>query len=215
VQADDGILSRNEYYEEEGAPQEETIVARSQYYEEEGKAPEDLISEPQAFQEEQVAAAGEEAAPEAAEAESQPAPEAVEAESQPEPVMLPVTVTLEAEPWFDFDRYFVRSDARDKLDRLANDMSVVDYESIIVVGHADRIGTFEYNQRLSERRAESVKKYLVGKGVPAAKIKTEGRGEFEPALDPAFCKGMRKQKLIDCLQPDRRVEVTVTGTKPQ
>jgi OOP family OmpA-OmpF porin len=134
-------------------------------------------------------------------------------EAEPKPVMLPVTITLEAEPWFDFDRYAVRSDAREKLDKLAGDLTGLEYDQILVVGHADRIGTPEYNQRLSERRANAVKSYLAGKGVPAERIKTEGRGEFEPSLDPQVCKGLRKQKLIDCLQPDRRVEVTVTGTK--
>ena len=126
-----------------------------------------------------------------------------------------MTITLEAEPWFDFDRYTVRSDARDKLDKLAGDMGGVEYDQIVVVGYADPIGTVEYNQALSERRARSVKNYLVGKGLPADRIKTEGRGEFDPALDPAVCKGQRGKKLIACLQPDRRVEVTVTGTKLQ
>lgn len=221
------------YAEEQEAPHEEGPVAQNQFYEEERKEPEDLISEPTIPQEE-VAAAEEEKPfeptpvqeekapmeeetfqPEPIVAEEEQAPETAIAEKEPTPVMLPVTVTLEAEPWFDFDRYAVRSDARDKLDKLVGDLQGVDYEQVVVVGHADRIGTPEYNQRLSERRAESVKRYLVGQGMEADKISTEGRGEFEPSLDPAVCQGMRKQKLIDCLQPDRRVEVTVTGSKPQ
>ncbi len=235
VPQDEGIIGQSQYYEEEeGVQKEEDIIARSEYYEEEGKEPEDLISEPTAAEESMVAAAEQEqevapavaaaeqeqeAAPAVAAAEQEqevaPAVAAAEPETEPTPVMLPVTITLEAEPWFDFDRYAVRSDARDKLDALAGDLTGVEYDDILVVGHADRIGTPEYNQRLSERRARSVKSYLVGKGVPAARIKTEGRGEFEPTTDPAFCQGLRKQKLIDCLQPDRRVEVTVTGTKLQ
>ncbi|NWG72832.1 MAG: OmpA family protein, partial [Parvularculaceae bacterium] len=206
VEQDEGIIGQSQYYEEEGVQQPEDIIARSEYYEEEGKEPEDLISEPTATEETMVAAAEEEK-------EAEEVVAAAEEEKEPTPVMLPVTVTLEAEPWFDFDRYAVRSDARDKLDTLATDLTGVEYDEILVVGHADRIGTPEYNQRLSERRARSVKNYLVGKGIAADRIKTEGRGEFEPATDPAFCQGLRKQKLIDCLQPDRRVEVTVTGTK--
>ena len=216
VQPEEGITAQSQYYEEEEVQQPEDIVARSEYYEEEGKEPEDLISEPTATEETMVAAAEEEkeAEPVVAAAEEEKEAEPVIAEeAEPTPLMLPVTVTLEAEPWFDFDRYAVRSDARDKLDALADDLSGVEYDEILVVGHADRIGTPEYNQRLSERRAGSVKNYLVGKGMSADRIKTEGRGEFEPATDPAFCQGLRKQKLIDCLQPDRRVEVTVTGTK--
>ena len=219
VQPEEGITAQSQYYEEEEVQQPEDIVARSEYYEEEGKEPEDLISEPTATEETMVAAAEEEkeAEPVVAaaeeEKEAEPVIAAAEEEAEPTPLMLPVTVTLEAEPWFDFDRYAVRSDARDKLDALADDLSGVEYDEILVVGHADRIGTPEYNQRLSERRAGSVKNYLVGKGMSADRIKTEGRGEFEPATDPAFCQDLRKQKLIDCLQPDRRVEVTVTGTK--
>jgi OOP family OmpA-OmpF porin len=140
-------------------------------------------------------------------------PEQVAQQEEPKPVVLPVTITLEAEPWFDFDRSVVRSDARAKLDELLDGLNQVEYDSILVVGHADRIGTKAYNQALSERRANSVRSYLAGKGVPADRIKTEGRGEFEPSADPNACTGMRKQKLIDCLQPDRRVEVTVTGQR--
>jgi OOP family OmpA-OmpF porin len=107
----------------------------------------------------------------------------------------------------------VRSDARAKLDEVLDGLNQVEYDTILVVGHADRIGTKAYNQALSQRRANSVRSYLAGKGVPADRIKTEGRGEFEPSTDPNACTGMRKQKLIDCLQPDRRVEVTVTGQR--
>ena len=130
-------------------------------------------------------------------------------------MVLPLTITLEAEPWFDFDRYTVRSDSREKLDKLVSQMQGVEYDQIVVVGHADPIGTVEYNQVLSERRARAVKNYLVGKGVPAERIRTEGRGEFDLPFDPALCKGQKGKKYIGCLQPDRSVEVTVTGTKPQ
>jgi OOP family OmpA-OmpF porin len=122
-----------------------------------------------------------------------------------------VTLTLGAEALFDFDRSRVRSGDRTKLDDLVDGLKGVDYENILIVGHADRIGTKTYNQRLSERRAGAVKTYLTKKGVDAKRIKTEGRGELEPTTDQATCKGLHKQKLIKCLQPDRRVEVTVTG----
>lgn len=122
-----------------------------------------------------------------------------------------MTITLEAEALFDFDRSRVRSADQDRLDKLVSGLDGVNYDRILVVGHADRIGTETYNERLSLRRANAVKDYLVKKGVEAGRITTEGRGEFEPSTDPAVCKGMRKRKLIDCLQPDRRVEVTVTG----
>jgi len=96
-----------------------------------------------------------------------------------------------------------------------SDMQGVQYDQIVVVGHADPIGTPEYNQALSERRARAVKNYLVSKGVPADRIRSEGRGEYDLPFDPALCKGQKGKKYISCLQPDRSVEVTVTGTKPQ
>ena len=199
VTADDGIIGQSQYYDEEGVEPEEGIVAQSQYYdEEEGAQAADQISEPQ--QSDEVMA-------------TEVEPETVAQQEEPTPVVLPVTITLEAEPWFDFDRSLVRSDAREKLDELLSGLQGVEYDTILVVGHADRIGTKTYNQALSERRANSVKSYLAGKDVPADRIKTEGRGEFEPSTDPNACTGMRKQRLIDCLQPDRRVEVTVTGQR--
>jgi OOP family OmpA-OmpF porin len=136
-----------------------------------------------------------------------------QAQPEPQPIVLPVTITLEAEPWFDFDRSVVRADARDKLDKLVHGLDGVEYDSILVVGHADRIGSQSYNERLSMQRATSVRDYLVKQGVPSDKIQAEGRGEFEPSNDPGVCGAMSKLKLIECLQPDRRVEVTVTGQK--
>jgi outer membrane protein OmpA-like peptidoglycan-associated protein len=193
VAPDDGIVAQQEYYEEEeGVLADDGIVGQSQYYdEEEGAQPADLISEPQ--QSDEVMA--------------------TEVAQEPTPVVLPVTITLEAEPWFDFDRSAVRSDGRAKLEELVAGLNGVEYDTILVVGHADRIGTNSYNQTLSLRRANSVRTYLAERGVPVDRIRTEGRGEFEPSTDPNTCTGMRKRSLIDCLQPDRRVEVTVTGQR--
>jgi len=213
---DEGIIAQSQYYdEEEGAAKDEGILGQSQYYDEEegaaksddilaqsiygeddsGKTPEESVSEPKTFPEEKLAQAEE---PKAA------------------PVtMLPVTITVEADPLFDFDKYAVRRDSRKKLDDLVEKLKSVSYGDVIVVGFADPIGTTMYNQKLSERRAAAVKQYLEGKGVPADKIRNEGRGETEEYASYQGCKGMRKQKLIACLQPDRRVEVTVTAQKQQ
>jgi OOP family OmpA-OmpF porin len=187
-----GEESAMTYAEEPGVAPDDGIVSQSQYYdEEEGAQPADLIGEPQ--QSDEVMA--------------------TEVAQEPTPVVLPVTITLEAEPWFDFDRSAVRSDGRSKLDELVNGLQEVEYETILVVGHADRIGTESYNEALSMRRANAVKSYLAGRGIPLDRIRTEGRGEFEPSTDPNACAGMRSRRLIDCLQPDRRVEVTVTGQR--
>jgi OOP family OmpA-OmpF porin len=98
------------------------------------------------------------------------------------------------------------------LDEFISGLSGAKYNSISVVGHADRIGKEAYNQKLSERRAEAVKAYLILNGVPSDKIRTEGRGESDPVTGDT-CKRVRGKALISCLQPDRRVDVSVSATK--
>jgi len=111
---------------------------------------------------------------------------------------------------FDFDRYVIRPDARSKLDDLVGKLRSVNLEVIIAVGHADRIGSDAYNMKLSVRRADSVKAYLVSKGIAASRIYTEGKGERQPVKE---CKGDKKTKeLIACLEPNRRVESEAVGS---
>ena len=111
---------------------------------------------------------------------------------------------------FDFDRYVIRPDARSKLDDLVGKLRSVNLEVIIAVGHADRIGSDAYNMKLSVRRADSVKAYLVSKGIAASRIYTEGKGERQPVKE---CKGSGKTKeLIACLEPNRRVETEAVGS---
>ena len=81
---------------------------------------------------------------------------------------------------------------------------------IIVHGYTDRIGTDEYNQQLSEKRAWAVAGYLMDKGVPPYKLTVVGRGKIAPLSTPEECKGLKRDALIDCLQRDRRVEVVAT-----
>lgn len=123
-----------------------------------------------------------------------------------------VTVNFETEPLFNFDKSTIRADQSAKLDELISGLVGTQYDSVVVVGHADRIGNDAYNQKLSERRAAAVKAYLVKKGVPSDKIRTEGRGESESVTGDA-CNKTRGKALISCLQPDRRVDVSVSGTK--
>jgi len=111
---------------------------------------------------------------------------------------------------FDFDRYVIRPDAGSKLDDLVGKLRSVNLEVIIAVGHADRIGSDAYNMKLSVRRADSVKAYLVSKGIAASRIYTEGKGERQPVKE---CKGDKKTKeLIACLEPNRRVESEAVGS---
>jgi OOP family OmpA-OmpF porin len=124
-------------------------------------------------------------------------------------------VTLAADALFDFNKSVLRAEGKAALDKLVNDVKGIKLEVIIAVGHADRIGKDTYNQKLSERRAAAVKDYLVGKGVEANRVYAEGKGEKQPKTTDAQCgKSVAKsKKLIDCLQPDRRVEIEVIGTK--
>ena len=122
-------------------------------------------------------------------------------------------VTLAADALFDFNKADLRPEGKAKLDKLANDIKGIKLEVILAVGHADRLGDDAYNQKLSEKRAASVKSYLVSKGVDANRVYAEGKGEKQPVTKPDQCKGPKSKKVVDCLQPDRRVDIEVIGTK--
>jgi OOP family OmpA-OmpF porin len=81
---------------------------------------------------------------------------------------------------------------------------------VLVTGHTDRIGTQRYNQRLSERRADAVRDYLVSRGVPRDKIETLGMGKTQP-VPGVVCNQKALKALIACLAPNRRVEIEVKG----
>jgi OOP family OmpA-OmpF porin len=127
-------------------------------------------------------------------------------------------VTFAADALFDFDKAVLRPEGRAKLDDLVSKMAGVSLEVIIAVGYTDRIGGDAYNLSLSQRRAQAVKDYLVSKGIEPNRIYTEGKGKANPVKqcpDPS-AKGEVKSRaqLIECLQPNRRVEVEVVGTRP-
>jgi OmpA-OmpF porin, OOP family len=99
----------------------------------------------------------------------------------------------------------VKPEGRAKLDDLIDKVKGINLEVIIAVGHTDSIGTAAYNQRLSVRRAEAVKAYLVSKGIEQNRIYTEGKGESQPVADNRTAEGRAK---------NRRVEIEVVGTRP-
>lgn len=125
----------------------------------------------------------------------------------------PSKMYFSADELFDFEKAILKhSPSRDQLDEFTARLKTLDYVSINVIGYTDRLGSEEYNKRLSLRRAEAVKSHLVTNGgVPAGKIQVEGRGKADP-ITGGRCKGGRvTNALIACLQPDRRVEVQVDG----
>lgn len=145
-------------------------------------------------------------------APAKPAEEPVAAKSAaPKPAA--GKVTLDADTLFDFDKAVLRPAGIAALDDFVVKMKDITPEVVMAVGHADRFGSDNYNQRLSEKRATAVKTYLLSKGVAENRIKTEGRGETQPLTKAGECLGAKSAKVIACLQQDRRVDVEVVGTK--
>jgi len=146
------------------------------------------------------------------------APQPVEeplAEQAPEPAPVPPVlekVTLSTDVLFEFGSATLKEAGKQNLDELAGRLKDANVEQVVAVGHADRIGSEEYNQKLSEERAQSVTAYLQG-NIDTQNLQAEGRGKAEPVTGDD-CKGMKKSRqLIDCMQPDRRVEIEVFGTR--
>ena len=147
-----------------------------------------------------------------------PAPRVVASAPPPKPApaparLAPRKLNFSSDALFDFDKSVLKPEGRAMLDDVARQLNGALYEVIFVTGHTDRIGSNEYNQKLSERRANAVKDYLVSRDIAANRVKSEGRGETQPATRSGDCTGPISSRLIACLQPDRRVHVEVTGTK--
>lgn len=138
------------------------------------------------------------------------APPASKGAAAPKPTS--AKITLNADTLFDFDKATLRPAGKEALDELYDKVRRIELEVLIAVGHADRFGSDSYNQKLSEKRAEAVKAYLVSKGIDKNRIYTEGKGEKQPVTKPGDCKGPKSKKTIACLQPDRRVDVEAVGT---
>ena len=127
----------------------------------------------------------------------------------------PQRVSFSADSLFTFDRAEVRPDGKLALDRFARLLDGTRFDVVMVEGHTDRLGSTAYNQRLSEQRANAVKAYLTSAGrLDGNKIRALGKGKSQPVTRPEDCKGNQQTaKLIACLQPDRRVDVEVTGSR--
>ena len=145
--------------------------------------------------------------------EPKAAPAAAKAPAAPSTKPVGDKVTIAADALFDFNKATLRPEGKAKLDDVVGKSKQLNLEVVIAVGHADRIGGAAYNQKLSEKRAAAVKDYLVAKGIPANRVYTEGKGSKQPVTKPGQCKGPKSKKVIECLQPDRRVDIELIGTK--
>jgi len=120
------------------------------------------------------------------------------------PVPSSEKVTYAADAFFDFDKAVLKPEAKTKLDDLVSKTNEINLEVIIAVGHTDSVGTDAYNDKLSVRRAESIKTYLTSKGLEANRVYTEGKGKRQPVADNKTAEGRAK---------NRRVEIEVVGTR--
>jgi OmpA-OmpF porin, OOP family len=123
----------------------------------------------------------------------------------------PQKISFSADALFDFDKAMLKPQGKTALDDLARTLAGTDYDTITVTGHADRMGSKTYNQRLSEHRADAVKAYLVGKNVPQNRIVSSGMGEQYPVTQAGECSKGKRAAQIACLQPDRRVDIEMRG----
>ncbi len=141
--------------------------------------------------------------------EVKPAPVAPVAPVAPEVKPAPVApvatkVTYAADAFFDFNKAVIKPEGKAKLDDLVGKVKGINLEVVIATGHTDSIGSDAYNQKLSMKRSEAVKAYLVSKGIEKSRVYTEGKGEKQPVADNKTKAGQAK---------NRRVEIEVVGTR--
>ena len=147
-------------------------------------------------------------APKAAPAPAPAAAAAPAPKPAPAPVPAPAAatkVTYAADAFFDFDKSVLKAEGKAKLDDLVGKVKGINLEVIIAVGHTDSVGSDAYNQKLSVKRSDAVKAYLVSKGIEKNRVYTEGKGEKQPVADNKTSAGRSK---------NRRVEIEVVGTRP-
>lgn len=162
-------------------------------------------------------------APVVAVAEPVPAPAPVAA-PEPAPAPAPVaapepcqpkfeTVTLQAEKLFGFDKFKLNGDAVAEVDEaIATLKAHPEFDVVVVTGHTDRIGSEQYNQKLSEKRAEVIKQHLISHGIEANRVRAIGKGELQPLV---ACDGVKgKKALVECLAPNRRVVISGERQNP-
>jgi outer membrane protein OmpA-like peptidoglycan-associated protein len=140
-------------------------------------------------------------------AQPMPEPEPVAMPEPPQPQM----TTLSADALFALGSHQLKPAAKAGLDEFASKLESMEFDRITIVGHTDPTGKAAMNDKLSRQRAESVKRYLVARGIPADKIETDGVGSSMPMVIETDCARLPKAQKAACYQPDRRVEIEVQG----
>lgn len=122
-------------------------------------------------------------------------------------------VALDATVLFDSNQSVLLPAGRDALDVFVKSIHGLESRTVIAIGHADRMGSEAANQILSEERVDTVKSYLVGKGVAAERVQTSAWGETRPGIAAAGCQDANTAKNVACMQADRHVSVEITGSR--
>jgi len=204
TEIDDRISDPIWYYDEDrGVDQGDGIIGRwvNPRYDEEIAA-----AEAQARQEAAMAQAA---------AAAQPVPPEPASPIENKPYVVK-TLTLDVGALFAFNKSELTPGGRQNLDSFVRELTELQYQTIQVTGHADRIGSPKYNMNLSRARASAVKRYLGDKGIEPGRIVMRGVGSTEPVTKPGECSGkLKRAALIECLRPDRRVEVLVLARKEE
>ena len=120
---------------------------------------------------------------------------------------------FDANVLFDSDKSALRPAGRDTLDQFVASIQGLEAQSIVAIGYADRMGSDASNQTLSQQRVDTVKDYLVGKGIAADRVQSSARGETRPTTAAGECKDANNAKNVACMQPDRHVFVEISGTR--
>lgn len=122
-------------------------------------------------------------------------------------------VVFDANVLFDSNKSDLRPAGRDTLDGFVSKIGGLESQSVMAIGYADRMGTEGSNQVLSEKRVNTVKTYLVSKGIPAERVATSAKGEMQPTTAAGECKDANTPKNVACMQPDRHVFIEISGTR--
>ncbi len=149
-------------------------------------------------------------------AAAQPAPQPVVIAAAPAAIPAPksLKISFSGDALFAFGSSELKPEGKVMLDGLVSQLQGASYDTIHATGHTDRFGSSQYNQKLSQRRAETVKAYLLSKNVNASRVLADGKGETQPVTKASDCRGaVATTKVKACLQPDRRVDIEMRGTK--